>query len=73
MPTRIVFAIQRAEDRPLAVRVSQGPDDVFSEWKDAKGLPFALERDRGGGRVYINPATIAYWEEAPTASGAATP
>lgn len=70
MATKIVFATQRREDRPLSVRVSQSPGDVLSGWTEADGRPFALQRDGGGEVVYVNPIAIAYFEEATGPAGA---
>ena len=63
LATRVVFNAQDTGGEPLAIRVVQGPNEVFTAWTRAGDRPFALEREGGGG-VYINPATVAYWEEA---------
>jgi hypothetical protein len=61
--TRLVFRPQAANGNQLAIRVDKSPEDVFKEWIRAGDLPFALERENGG-RVYVNPRAIAFWEEA---------
>jgi hypothetical protein len=38
--------------------------DIYSAWRDAGGLPIPLTH-RDGATVYVSPATIAYWREAP--------
>lgn len=63
MATRIVFNSQGDDRNPLAIWVDKSPDDVFTEWTRAGDRPFALEREDGG-RVYVNPSTVAFWEEA---------
>jgi len=48
----------------MALSVSQSPSDVFSAWTDAKGQPFPLQRASNEEAVYVNPTTVAYFEEA---------
>jgi hypothetical protein len=70
MATRIVFAAARG-DGALGVSVEENSESVEDKWKKAKGMPFQLTLTRGlSGTVWINPATVAYWHEAP--SGQAT-
>jgi antitoxin component of RelBE/YafQ-DinJ toxin-antitoxin module len=61
MPTRITFAAQRG-DNPLGVTVQEAPDQVMKAWIAAQGLPFSLTREEES-KVYINPATVAFWQE----------
>jgi hypothetical protein len=64
MATRIVFAGGSGEGR-LSVRVEEDVNDVWDAWRAAQGLAFALTRDGSDDeKVWVNPATIAYWEEA---------
>jgi hypothetical protein len=63
MATRIVFAAGRGE-HALSIGVEEGGDEVFESWKAAAGQPFALTETLNSGKIWINPATVAYWEEA---------
>jgi hypothetical protein len=59
MPTVITFTGQRG-DKPLTLVVDKDPDEVMAAYNEALGQPFALEQV-GGGRVYVQPSTIAFW------------
>jgi hypothetical protein len=59
MPTVITFTGQRG-DKPLTLVVDKDPDEVMAAYNGALGQPFPLEQV-GGGRVYIQPRTIAFW------------
>jgi hypothetical protein len=48
----------------VGVKVQETPAAVYSAWREAGGLPIPLTHDEGD-TVYLNPATIAYWLEAP--------
>ena len=37
--------------------------DPNAAWVAAAGNPFALTMDPGVRPVYVNPATVAYWQE----------
>jgi hypothetical protein len=63
MATRIVFAAGRGE-HALSISVEEDGDEVFESWKAAAGRPFALTEPLSSGKVWVNPTTIAYWEEA---------
>jgi hypothetical protein len=65
MGSVIVFAAARGEN-PLVVRVEEEINAVQRAWTEAKGLPFGLTNSNGSGKVWINPATIAYWHKAPS-------
>ena len=68
MATRIVFAA--GGEKSLSIRVDEDGDSVFSSWTASGGLPFALTRVGGDlGKVWINPATVAYRHEAAVRSG----
>jgi hypothetical protein len=67
MATRIVFAAERGE-HALSIGVEEDPDKIFESWAAAKGLPFALTETLSSSKVWINPATVAYWEEAESGS-----
>jgi len=62
MPTTIVFAASRG-DSSVTLRVAESPDQVHAAWVAAAGNPFALTMDPGVRPVYVNPATVAYWQE----------
>jgi hypothetical protein len=65
MATRIVFAAARGE-HSLSVDVEEDVNGVFDAWTAAKNLPFPLTLSTGEDqKVWINPATVAYWLEAP--------
>ena len=66
MATVITFIGQRA-DNPLTLVVDQDPDQVMAAHNAANGQPFPLEQ-AGGGRVYVQPLTIAFWWEQQAAS-----
>jgi hypothetical protein len=67
MATRIVFAAAR-KDGSLSINVEEEGESVEDKWTQAKGMPFKLTLTRGqAGTVWINPATVAYWHEAPSA------
>ena len=61
MPTVITFTGQRG-DKPLTLAVEQDPEQVMAAHYAADGKPFPLELE-GGGRVFVQPLTIAYWWE----------
>jgi hypothetical protein len=61
MATMIVFAAG-AGDTSIHRIVSESPDEVHSKFLEAGGLPFKLTTGKGT-EVYVNPATIAYWQE----------
>jgi hypothetical protein len=65
MATRIVFAASRGEN-PLSVNVEEDGDRVFDAWTEAGGRPFQLTDNLNSNKVWINPLTVAYWEEAPS-------
>jgi hypothetical protein len=69
MATRVVFTAGRG-DKSLAIVVEEDPNAVFGAWTGSTGLPFPLTRTRGGGKVWINPPSVAYWHE--DASGASS-
>jgi hypothetical protein len=60
MPSRITFASERGKS-PLGLKIEEDVEDVLAAWKAAKGLPFPLTNHRGE-RIYVNPATVAYWQ-----------
>jgi hypothetical protein len=62
MPSTIVFAASRG-DSSVTLRVAESPDEIFSAWVDAAGRPMTLTMDPGVRPVYVNPATVAYWQE----------
>ena len=63
MATNVVFT-GGGGDRPLGVTVSETPDDVALQFRQAKGEAFPLHTDQGqSALVYVNPASIAYWRE----------
>jgi hypothetical protein len=64
MATRIVFAASRGEN-PLSVSVEEDGQQVIDAWMAAATLPFKLTDTVTSNAVWINPATVAYWEEAP--------
>lgn len=63
MPTRIIFAAQGKDDKPLGLNVAQTSGEVLAGVTDAKGQPFALARAGNGEQVYVNPKMVAYFEE----------
>jgi hypothetical protein len=63
MATLIRFAATGAEGRAIAVRVVEDTEAVFGAMTAAGGLPFALTSERQE-RIYVNPATITYWQPA---------
>ena len=65
MPTRIYFAAG-PRDRPLRIDVEEEPGKVFEAWKDANGMAFELTENANKHKLWVNPATVAYWEEAPS-------
>jgi hypothetical protein len=69
MATRIVFAAARG-DGSLSIDVEQTGVEIHSKWNEAGGQVFELTEALNSERVWVNPATIAYWEEA--ASGSAS-
>ena len=69
MPTRIIFASQGRENRPMALNVQQSPDDVVSSISQAAGQPFLLSRVSNGAPVYVNPTMVAYFEEVTAVCG----
>ena len=64
MGTHITFSTPGKENKPLHIRVQEGPDDVLNAWTGASGSPFPLQLEQGGTLVYVNPGTVAYWREA---------
>jgi hypothetical protein len=69
MATRIVFAAGHGESA-LSVSVEEDSIRVFDAWTEAGGRPFPLTNSLNTTiQVWINPLTVAYWEDAP--SGAA--
>jgi hypothetical protein len=68
MATRIVFAAARG-DSSLSVNVEEEGDKVYESWVTAGDRPFVLTDNLNSNKVWINPATVAYWEEAPSGSG----
>jgi hypothetical protein len=62
MATRILFISQDADGEPLELHVALSAEEVFKEWTRAGDLPFRLEQVDGT-PVYINPATVAFWED----------
>jgi hypothetical protein len=67
MATRIYFAADRG-DRALTLDVEEDVDKVFEAWTAAGGQPFDLTESRASSKVWINPATVAYWQEPPSAT-----
>ena len=67
MTTRIVFAASRGENL-LTVSVEEDGQQVIDAWVAAATLPFKLTDTVTSKEVWINPATVAYWEEAQTGS-----
>lgn len=65
MATRIVFSASHGEGL-LSVDVEEDLNGVFDAWTSGgAGMPFALTKTgTGEEKVWINPATVAYWEEA---------
>ena len=59
MATVITFTGQRG-DNPLTLVVDKDPDEVMAAYSASHGQPFPLEQV-GGGQVYIQPLTIAFW------------
>jgi hypothetical protein len=70
MATRIVFAAAR-DERFLSVDVQEDLKGVFDAWREAPRMPFPLTKSMDSGeKVWINPATVAYFHE--VSSGSAT-
>jgi hypothetical protein len=67
--TTIYFAASRG-DVALSVRVEEPPDAVFKAWNTAAQQPFQLTQSSTDGKVWVNPVTVAYWEETPPPSTA---
>jgi hypothetical protein len=68
MATRIVFAASRGES-VLSVSVEENGQQVIDAWMAAATLPFKLTDTVTSKTVWINPGTVAYWEEAPGPGG----
>jgi hypothetical protein len=66
MPTVIYFIGSRG-DQPLTLNVEEDPDQVMYAMNASADRPIPLER-KGGGKVYVQPATIAYWRQPGRAS-----
>ena len=62
MPTLINFAAGHGET-PLGLAVEESPEEVAEALANAGGAPVRL-RQRSGDVVYVNPATVAFWQEA---------
>jgi hypothetical protein len=65
MATRIVFAASRG-DSSLSVNVEEDSSEVYEAWTEAAGRPFKVTDSLNSNVVWINPATVAYWEEGPS-------
>ncbi len=72
MATRIIFAAGRGE-HALSISVEEDGDSIFESWNAAGGKPFVLTETLNSGKVWINPATVAYWEEAGEAGSVSFP
>jgi hypothetical protein len=64
--TTVYFAAPHG-DSVLSVRVEEDPEEVLTAWNNAARQPFVLSQSSSGKRVWINPASVAYWAETPTA------
>ncbi len=65
MATTIVFAAASG-DQALSLRVEEDHEEVFKAWNRAGERVFSLTESGGSGsKVWINPATVAYWRETP--------
>jgi hypothetical protein len=66
LSTTVYFAAPHG-DSVLSIRVEENPEEVLTAWNNAARQPFALSQSSSGKRVWINPATVAYWAETPSA------
>ena len=64
MATRIVFTTAKA-DSWLFIRAHESVDEVHQAWTVAEGKPFRVHAEGDEKtEVWINPANVAFWQEA---------
>ena len=65
MATRIYFAAGQGDDT-LHIDVEEEAGEVFKALVKGNQMPFELTESPNGHKVWVNPATVAYWAEWPS-------